>query len=327
MLSALGDTTMTLCVRSFLIWTLLCASVAQVAAPARAASVAFHVNTSSQHDYGLLTDLPPTFGAGEFTVEVWIKPDASFPIGDCSGGSAQLQNWCSRDNQPYSALDWWYEGNFLLDGHNNASFGAGTFSLQFYGGGRVRWLFGDGNSAGPGDHWAIGAYPATSAPSLLDGGWHHLALVRRFVSTASSELELYVDGILRANQTSPVRTDMTMWWQGWSGFPAGQAGWFLGAEKQAAIGVLSQYEDYKGLVDELRLWTRAKSAAEIATTWHAPVLGNETGLAAWFGFEEGSGTRSCDRLTSTRCIDLFRMQPGSWSAQGFAQHLFSDGFE
>lgn len=171
-----------------------------------------------------------------------------------------------RGPAPYSSGSWWFDGNFLLDGHNNnacCGFSDGTFSLQFYGGGRVRWLFGDGMSAGPGGVWSIGAFPATNTPTLLDGEWHQLTLVRRWSGTSDADLELWIDGALVDSETSTVRTDMTFWWDTWPGFGA-QAGWFWGTEKQAAIGVLSQYEDYKGLVDEVRFWSRAKSAAEIA---------------------------------------------------------------
>ena len=35
-------------------------------------------------DFGDQRTLPPTFGTGEFTFELWIKPDASFPVGLCA---------------------------------------------------------------------------------------------------------------------------------------------------------------------------------------------------------------------------------------------------
>lgn len=71
-------------------------------------------------------------------------------------------------------------GNFLLDGHNNGDFSAGTFSLQHYGGGRIRWALGDGANPGPGGIWAVQAFPANETPSLLDGQAHLVAAVRRF---------------------------------------------------------------------------------------------------------------------------------------------------
>ncbi|MEM7164273.1 MAG: LamG-like jellyroll fold domain-containing protein [Planctomycetota bacterium] len=281
---------------------------------ARASSFEFVVNAQSQHDYGHQLTLPPTFGAGEFTLELWVLPDSSFPVGPTGGGAAQLTNWADADNAPYSFGSWWYDGNFLLDGHNNASFAAGTFSLQFYGGGRVRWLFGDGTNAGPGGHWSVGAYPATATASLLDGGWHQITLVRRWSGVADAQLELWVDGTLVATETSSSRTNMRQYWDSWTGFPALQEGWFWGAEKQAAIGVLSQYEDYKGLLDEVRFWDRAKSASEIATSWNAAVSGLEPGLVGHFAFSEGAGTSACDGLSPTACIVWFLTGPTAWSA-------------
>jgi hypothetical protein len=299
------------------------------AAPARAGSLALFANAPAEHDYGLAAVLPPGFGGGEFTFELWVKPDHHFPVGPCvAGAPGQLLNWCSADNVPYGSADWWFEGNFLLDGHNNAGFENGTFSLQFYGGGRVRWLFGDGAGGLPGGHWSVGAFPAATTRSLLDGGWHHVALVRRFVPASSSSLELYVDGALVSSEVSPLRTDMTAWWSGWIGFPSGQAGWFFGAEKQAAIGVLTQYEDFKGLLDEMRFWSRAKGAAEIAATWSGAVSGSEPGLVGWFRFEEGGGPSACDSLAANRCLTLTRMRPGTWSSEGYPVGLvFADGFE
>ena len=280
-------------------------------------SLLFDDNAASQHEYGQQLTIPSGFGEAEFTLELWIRLDDSFPVGRTGCCAQQLVNWSDADNAPYSGCCWWYEGNFLLDGHNNSSFDQGTFSLQFYGGGRLRWLFGDGVFAGPGGHWSVGAFPATSTPSLLDGAWHQVTCVRRFVGTSSADLELWIDGVLIDTETTPVRANMRTWWDSWGGpvpFPAGQEGWFWGAEKQAAIGVLSQYEDYKGLVDEVRFWSRAKSAGEIGSDWALPVEGTEPGLVGWLRFDEGLGSSTCDTLVPARCIDLFLFDAGNWSA-------------
>ena len=73
-----------------------------------------------------------------------------------------------------------------------------------------------------------------------------------------------------------------VYWNGWNGFTSGQQGWFWGVEKQAAVGVLTQYEDYKGLIDELRFWSIAKSPTQLANNWQAAVTGSETGLVGWY---------------------------------------------
>jgi hypothetical protein len=278
----------------------------------------FTTNARSQHDYARQTQLPVGFGSGEFTLEVWIRPDNSFPVGSVGQDTPeQLINWSDADFQPYSVHHWWYIGNFLLDGHNNNDPAQGTFSLQFYGAGRVRWLFGDGACNCPGGHWGIGAYPAANAPSLLDGNWHQLTLVRRWVQPSGAQLELWINGVLIDTEFTPARTNMyTTFWQNWSGFPTEQPGWFWGAEKQAAVPIyIQQYEDYKGLVDELRFWSRAKTASEIAADWRSGVTGTETGLMGWYSFSEASGTTTCDTLNPTQCMTLLRMLPGYWSAQ------------
>lgn len=247
---------------------------------------------------------------------MWIKPDNSYPTGSTASGSGQLNNWSSADYAPYSSSGWWYEGNFLLDGHNNAgsNFQNGTFTLQFYGRGRVRWLFGDGASGNvSGRVWSVGAYPATNAPSLLDGNWHHIALVRRFSGSSGSQLELWQDGVLIDTENSSSRANMRQWWDSWSGFYSDQRGWFWGAEKQAAIGAFSQYEDYKGLIDELRFWSRAKTSSELNTSWRNAVTGGESGLVGRYAFNEGSGSSTCSSITTSNCITLVNAS-NAWNA-------------
>lgn len=283
-----------------------------------AQSLNFVQNANSQHDYARHTTIPSGFGSGEFTLEVWLRPDDSFPIGATGGGSNQLIRWSSADPEPYSSSGWWFTGNFLLDGHNNSSFADGTFSLQFVGGGRVRWDFGDGAFAGNGGHWAVQAWPSNTTPSLLDGNWHYVACVRRWTGASSANLELWIDGTLIATETSNLRTNMrTAYWNNWTGFPNGQEGWFWGAEKQAAIltNGVTQYEDYKGLVDELRFWNRAKTAQELSQDWEDSIVGTENGLVGWYTFSEGSGTQTCNDLGGGNCMTLFRTTPETWSSE------------
>jgi hypothetical protein len=279
-------------------------------------SLRFTENAPSEHDHGLAVILPPGFGEGELTLEMWLKPDDTYPVGPVAGGRDQLVNWSDVDEEPYSSGSWWFSGNFLLDGHNNAAFAEGTFSVQLYGGGRVRWLLGDGGAPGPGDLWAVQASPATATPSLLDGSWHHVALVRRWSGGADADLELWVDTALVATETSDQRSDLRAWLDGWPGFPADQEGWFWGAEKQSCVGVLTQYEDYKGLLAELRFWTVARTGAEIAADAPRALSGSEAGLAGYYRMAEGSGDETCDVLDASRCIALVDMKPGFWADEG-----------
>ncbi len=275
----------------------------------------WRVNEPNAHDYGRQLQIPPGFGEGEFTMQLWIRPDATFPVGPTDGDGI-LTNWSDADLEPYSGGSWWFRGNFLLDGHNNVSgFENGTFSLQWYGGGRVRWLFGDG-AVVTGGIWSAGAWPATQTDSLLDDAWHHLTLVRRWSGKDDADLELWVDGALVNVATSPVRTDMRQYWDTWAGFGGAQDGWFWGAEKQAAVGKLGQYEDYKGLTAELRFWSRAMEGDEIGEVWDDAIVGDEPGLVGWFPWNEGAGTTACDVLDPGSCVELVSTVRSQWVEPG-----------
>jgi len=79
--------------------------------------------------------------------------------------------------------------------------------------------------------------------------------------------------------------------------------------------VLDEYEDYKGLADELRLWSRARTTDELTNHYDAPLGASPTGLVARFTFSEGGGVQSCDALDPGRCIELVNADPSIWSAE------------
>lgn len=271
---------------------------------AHAGSLAFRVNEPARFDYALQSKIPEGFGKGEFTLEFSVKPDNKLPVGSTKDGAGQLTNWSDGDASPYGDEYWWFVGNFLLDGHNNAAFGEGTFSVQFHGGGRIRWLLGDGTAVDrPGKLWAVQATPASSTPSLLDGQWHRVALVRR--AGSPPQLELWIDGKRIAVTRIERMVNMRAWWNTWSGYPDKQGGWFWGTEKQAAIGGLAQWEDYKGGLDDVRFWTRALAQAELSS---GKATSREA-LAAEINFNDAGADRSCDVLHASDCWTL--VAPGA----------------
>jgi len=288
------------------------------------ASLRFVKNEPNHFDFADQRALPPTFGAGEFTFEIWIKPDTSFPVGPTDRGTInQINVWSNADIAPYSAGNWWFAGNFLLDGHTRPDgftpdkTREGTFSLQFYGGGRLRWMFADDSDVVPvGKVWAVEAYPASSTPSLLDGKWHNVNCVRRWNGTRKSQLELWIDGKLIATQVIPQRVNMRQFWDSLPHprNPKYVGGWCWGSEVMTAWNYyFTQYEDYKGLLAEIRFWDRAKAAEEIRANWMKPVKGNETGLVGYFPLNENGGTIARDRLDSSLVITLHNSTPQSWA--------------
>lgn len=294
--------------------------------PANADSVRLVANEPKQMDFGDITSIPASFGTGEFTFELWIKPDERYPVGTTGRGTTwQLENWSDTDIAPYSRVGWWYAGNWLLDGftrpegvNTGTETREGSFALQFYGGGRVRWLFADADeTATPtGSVWSVQAYPATSTPSLLDGRWHAVTCVRRWNAAGGADLELWIDGKQIAVTSTPHRTNMRQWWDkpAHPGDPEFLGGWALGAEVMTAWDYFfTQYEDYKGLVDEMRFWSRAKSPLELSRDWRLPAMAGAPGLAGLFNFDEGAGTTAHDRLLSKATITFHKTGPLLWA--------------
>lgn len=105
--------------------------------------------------------------------------------------------------------------------------------------------------------------------SVLDNSWHHLALsVNRITNT-----NVFIDG-------SEVASYSTDDWIGFGGSKIwiGCRGWFDGATEQR-----DQY--FNGGLDEIRIWSKAKSAEMINLQKGYKLTGSETGLAAYYPFE------------------------------------------
>lgn len=289
-------------------------------------SLRFLKSEPNRFDFGDERILPLTFGQGEFSFEFWIKPDASFSVGPTDRGTInQLTAWSNADIAPYSAGNWWFPGNFLLDGHTRPDgftpdkTREGTFSLQFYGGGRLRWMFADNSDVVPvGKVWAVEAYPASTTPSLVDGKWHNVNCVRRWIGETQSQLELWIDGRLIAKQLIPLRTNMRQFWDHLPHprNPDYVGGWCWGSEVMTAWNYyFTQYEDYKGLLAELRFWNRAKPPDEIEATWRDPLSGKTTGLVGYFPLTENTGTIARDKLDPSGTITLHNSRQESWSSE------------
>jgi len=270
--------------------TLLAAVV--VVAPSPAGSfggIQFVTNASLDYDHGLHTGLPNGWGDGEFTLKVVISPDDSAPIGETQSSSGRINNWANETAEPYSDPQWWFLGNFLLDGHNNSVYANGTFSFQIHNSGYMRWLFGDGSGSIPtGGLWAV---QDDSQVNVLDGGRHIVHVTREFTGASDSTLRMYVDGTLVGTEVSDARATLyTTYWTGnsWSDYPAEQEGWDWAAEKQAANGDI-EYADYKGLLEELVFYADDLSAGEISAD-QGVVDDSHADYLDHFAFGEGAGT-------------------------------------
>lgn len=118
----------------------------------------------------------------------------------------------------------------------------------------------------------------TSSATVNDGNWHHVALTR-----AGNTYTIYVDGVSSYSATHNITNlnnthDFKIGMYGCSPLP---------------------FADYfNGDIDEVRLWTVARTAAEITGSMNQELSGSETGLVAYYNFNQTSGTALPDLVGS-----------------------------
>jgi hypothetical protein len=147
-----------------------------------------------------------------------------------------------------------------------------------------------------GDIWQLSQ--AVSNVVVNDGQWHNVALM---VDGAAGTLSLYLDGQLvrsgsgsindfggRFNQIGTGYTD------GWAAAPGG---WY----------------PFVGQIDDVQIWSVARSADQIQADMASPPTGPEPGLVASYPFDEGGGSTAHDEsgnhldgtvASSSQAIDL-----------------------
>ena len=87
-----------------IIFTLAACSQSQPAQTNAVGSINFTSSLPMQYEFADQPALPEGFGAGEFTMELWIKPDHTYPIGETWRGSYdQLTNWSESDRRQLAA--------------------------------------------------------------------------------------------------------------------------------------------------------------------------------------------------------------------------------
>ncbi len=111
-----------------------------------------------------------------------------------------------------------------------------------------------------------------SQRSLNDGKFHHCALVKQ-----GAELVLYLDG-----EDVGKTTDT------YTGNVATKDWLFVGSQNGRA-------KFFSGQIDEVRIWSRARSPRELTEEMHYRLVGNEPELVGYWRMDEGAGTVISDQ--------------------------------
>lgn len=110
-------------------------------------------------------------------------------------------------------------------------------------------------------------WASTGGFLTIDGGaisastWYHVA----FVKNADNDWDCYLDGTATTD-TNTRNTAVT-----------NAAGFVVGAAYEGSPGIY-----WDGFIDEVRLWSTARSSAEINAEMSEELVGNETGLVAYY---------------------------------------------
>ncbi|HYG23051.1 MAG TPA: FG-GAP-like repeat-containing protein [Verrucomicrobiae bacterium] len=143
------------------------------------------------------------------------------------------------------------------------------------------------------------ARTALTNVSANDGQWHHLAMTW----TNSGVLRFYKDG------TIVLSNDVIA-----AGQVIARGGILeLGQEQDSLGGGFQVSQAFTGLMDEVRIWNRVRSADEIATNRFRSLPGEQPGLIAYFRMDEGGGAVA--QNSGTSFYDGAVLGP-SWSSPG-----------
>jgi hypothetical protein len=133
------------------------------------------------------------------------------------------------------------------------------------------------------NHFSFGVgNPDTTIESVTEvttGQWFHVAATRNATTGA---IQVFVLGNLEADLTLMNRRPLT-------------------AQSTLTLGgntIDSRY--FKGTVDEVRIWNVVRSAVEIKATMNQLLTGNETGLVAYWRFDEPGARRLLDSSSAAQ---------------------------
>ncbi|NCR09221.1 MAG: hypothetical protein GPI95_13180 [Microcystis aeruginosa LG13-11] len=148
---------------------------------------------------------------------------------------------------------WGGEGTLTLEG--NVSWAANGTVNYYYGVTGTDWGSGGINYQG-----------FNTNQSLNINQWSHLAVVRDF---NNQKLSWYINGV-KVNETYTIFNSAT--------------------PSNNPIYIGTGYTNYfNGLIDEVQIWNKARTQAEIQADMNRQLTGNETGLVGYWNFNEGSG--------------------------------------
>ncbi|NTV02983.1 MAG: DUF4347 domain-containing protein, partial [Chlorobiaceae bacterium] len=136
--------------------------------------------------------------------------------------------------------------------------------------------------------WDRDLYARVTGVNLLDGYWHHVAAT--YNGTTRS---IYLDGTLIGSDEITSHN-----------VPANPG--------NIRIGSTNNGEYFPGGIDEVRVWSVARTALQLSGAKDAPISGSTTGLVAYYRFDEGSGSTTANLASTGSSLDGTLMNSPTW---------------
>lgn len=118
----------------------------------------------------------------------------------------------------------------------------------------------------------VGSSSIVTTQQIMDGKWHHFAVT---LKSSTNEAHVYVDGVLD-NTKNNFTGNITL-----------NAG-------VVTVGSRSGSSALAANIDELRLWSTVRTEEQIRINMYQKLVGDETGLAAYYSFDEFSTSTITD---------------------------------
>jgi hypothetical protein len=138
--------------------------------------------------------------------------------------------------------------------------------------------------------YANGAYQIASVAAsgtLVNGQWHHIA-----GTWDGSTAKLYVDGVLKGSSAT-LGSSYNIAYGNTANYL------FAGAESAGTGSTPEANRYFDGQLDEIKIWSTARTQAELKTYLFKSVPVNATGLLAYYNCNDASGTTLTNSCTNT----------------------------
>ncbi|MCD4736756.1 MAG: LamG domain-containing protein, partial [Bacteroidales bacterium] len=275
----------------------------------------FTVSLSEQSGFLQNLNITPLNGKISDTLYVRFEPASAMAyygtISHISGGTSRNidvggTGIGSTDNFPGSALDFDGNDDYVSINHSDIGNPAGDFTIEVWArlnaipaanadiiskhasgnrGYALEYSPSNGISAviGNSSGWKI-----VIGPTWNVSEWHHLALT---FDTTAQVMKLYDNGNLQGTETVPDPE-------------------FI--DKDLYLAASQQYGNYfPGKIEEVRFWDIALDSIQIRENMHLTSTGYETGLKAYWQFNDGSGT-ILSNVVSGNIGTLHNMEEEDW---------------